>query len=181
MAALGSWGRILAAVLIIGVPALGCTRPPVPPAGPPPTVWRTPQETALHQALQEFYGSPYKPGGTDPSGVDCSGLVQAVFQRVGVALPRTVAQQFRQGQPVPRARLRFGDVVFFNRFCQARNYRLFRAGLLAPASAARVCHNGIYLGRGRFIHASRQGVYVSRLDAPVWQASFMGARRYLPP
>ncbi len=134
----------------------------------------------MSQALQVFYGAPYKSGGADPSGVDCSGLVQAVFQRAGILLPRTVAQQFNAGQPVGLGELRFGDVVFFNRFCQTGKHPLFMAGLLPPAYASEVCHNGIYLGQGRFVHASPKGVYVSRLDAEIWRMSFMGARRYLP-
>jgi cell wall-associated NlpC family hydrolase len=131
---------------------------------------RTPQELVLEQSLQEFYGAPYKSGGADPAGVDCSGLVQAAFQRAGVNLPRTVAQQFNSGQPVDLEGLRFGDVVFFNRFCQTRKFDLFMAGILPPA-----------YGQGRFVHASPKGVYVSRLDAEVWRVSFMGARRYLAP
>jgi cell wall-associated NlpC family hydrolase len=130
--------------------------------------------------LQEFYGAPYKSGGADPAGVDCSGLVQTTFQQAGVNLPRTVAQQFNAGEAVGIEGLRFGDVVFFNRFCQTRKHDLFLAGILPPAYAAEVCHNGIYIGDGRFVHASPKGVYVSRLDAEVWRGSFMGARRYLP-
>lgn len=170
--------------LALGWLASGCTRPPPPsgpPIGAPPVFERTPQEMALDQSLQEFYGAPYRSGGSDPSGVDCSGLVQTAFQRAGVALPRTVAQQFSTGQPVPLEGLRFGDVVFFNRFCQTKKYDLFMAGILPPAYAAEVCHNGIYIGQGRFVHASPQGVFVSRLDAQVWRVSFMGARRYLAP
>jgi cell wall-associated NlpC family hydrolase len=130
--------------------------------------------------LQEFYGAPYRSGGADPTGVDCSGLVQAAFQRAGVNLPRTVTQQFNAGDAIGLDGLRFGDVVFFNRFCQTRKHDLFLAGILPPAQAEEVCHNGIYIGGGRFVHASPKGVFVSRLDADVWRLSFMGARRYLP-
>jgi len=112
--------------------------------------------------------------------VDCSGLVQAVYQRAGVVLPRTVAQQFYQGTPVTVSELRFGDVVFFNRFCQVRGSGYFTAGIFPQDLAEQVCHNGVYVGKGRFVHASPKGVFVSRLDAEVWRASYMGARRYLP-
>lgn len=175
--------QFLGILLIWGCLVIGCTRPPpaAPPVGvEPPERAPTPQELALHQALQAFYGAPYKSGGSNPNGVDCSGLVQAAFQQIGINLPRTVIQQFNTGQPVSLEELRFGDVVFFNRFCQVEKRPLFMAGLLPPAYAAEVCHNGIYLGQGRFVHASPKGVYVSRLDAEVWRASFMGARRYLP-
>jgi cell wall-associated NlpC family hydrolase len=136
----------------------------------------------LEQAVSGFHGAPYRSGGTTPSGVDCSGLVQSAFQQAGVNLPRTVAQQFGQGQPVALHDLRFGDVVYFNRYCQiARSRNYFAAGMmLNPAHDEQACHNGIYLGQGRFIHASPKGVYISRLDAEVWRVSFLGARRYLP-
>jgi len=166
---------VLAAFLLAGCTAA----PPLPPAplAPPPPGVRSPQEMALERALGEFYGAPYKSGGSTPQGVDCSGLVQAAFQRAGVNLSRTVAQQYEEGRPVPPGDLRFGDVVFFNRYCQRE---VFTAGLLAPpAWASQVCHNGIYVGQGRFVHASPQGVFVSRLDADIWRASFTGARRYL--
>jgi cell wall-associated NlpC family hydrolase len=142
-------------------------------------VLRSRQELALERALSEFSGAPYRLGGTTPAGVDCSGLVQSVFQRAGTPLPRTVAEQFSEGRPVAPGELRFGDVVFFNRYCQTRGRELFTAGILSHAYADEACHNGIYLGQGRFIHASPRGVFVSRLDAETWRISFMGARRYL--
>jgi len=162
-----------------GPPPPGPTVMPLPTPAPPSA--RTPQEEALDRALSGFHGAPYRSGGTDPSGVDCSGLIQATFHQAGVNLPRTVAQQFGQGQPVALHNLQFGDVVFFNRYCQtARSRSYFAAGMFNPAQAEQVCHNGIYIGQGRFIHASPKGVFVSRMDAEVWRVSFMGARRYLP-
>ncbi|MBM4294880.1 MAG: NlpC/P60 family protein [Deltaproteobacteria bacterium] len=168
------WGAILILTLLLAACAQA---PPRPPALPPPPLG--PQEAVLDQALQEFYGAPYKSGGATPQGVDCSGLIQAVFVRAGVALPRTVAQQFREGRNLAVSELRFGDVVFFNRFCQTRKYGLFTAEMI-PGLTDEVCHNGIYVGQGRFVHASPKGVFVSRLDAEVWRVSYMGARRYLP-
>ncbi len=185
MSAAGSFRRLMLIFVGFGCLTPGCTGPHPPPgppiAGPPPLVERAPQEAAIDRALQEFYGAPYKSGGADPAGVDCSGLVQAAFQRAGVNLPRTVAQQFSTGETVRIEGLRFGDVVFFNRFCQTQKHDLFLAGILPPAYAAEVCHNGIYIGDGRFVHASPKGVYVSRLDVEVWRLSFIGARRYLAP
>jgi len=177
----GYWVVILgAALLLAGCGAPPPRRPAAVPQPPDPPVFRTPQEYALNQAISSFHGAPYRSGGTTPSGVDCSGLVQTSFHQAGVNLPRTVAQQYGQGQPVGLSELRFGDVVFFNRYCQtARSRKFFAAGMLNPAYAEQVCHNGIYLGQGRFIHASPKGVFVSRLDAEVWRISFMGARRYL--
>ena len=177
----GFWWVFLGVTLWLA----GCAAPPpprpvaVPPLPPPPAI-RTPQELALDRAIGEFHGAPYLSGGTAPSGVDCSGLIQTAFHQAGVNLPRTVAQQYGQGQPVGLSELRFGDVIFFNRYCQIRARNFFTAGILPPAYAEQVCHNGIYLGQGRFIHASPKGVYISRLDAEVWRLSFIGAKRYLP-
>lgn len=175
--------RRFGVALLISLLLTGCggaPSRPKPPA-PPTPLTRTPQDWALNQALNEFYGAPYRSGGTTPAGVDCSGLIQAVFQRAGVGAPRTVAQQYGYGRPVNAGQLRFGDVVFFNRYCQIRGPKrdYFFAGILPPAYAQEVCHNGIYLGEGRFVHASPKGVFVSRLDAEVWRQSFMGARRFM--
>jgi cell wall-associated NlpC family hydrolase len=169
----------LKTILLLSLILAGCAAEPRRPGPPPPPFGLGPQEAALDQAIQEFYGAPYKSGGTTPLGVDCSGLVQTAFLRAGVALPRTVAQQFREGRSLAVSELRFGDVVFFNRFCQTRKYGFFTGGMI-PGLTDEVCHNGIYVGQGRFVHASPKGVFVSRLDAEVWRVSYMGARRYLP-
>jgi cell wall-associated NlpC family hydrolase len=178
-----TYRAILGVLLVAGLMA-GCAgappAPPVQPAAPPPSRL-TPQEAALERALRDFYGAPYLSGGTTPAGVDCSGLVMAAYRRVGLTLPRTVADQYRQGQPVAPGRWRFGDVLFFNRWCQVKKSGPALAAILPPEAAREVCHNGIYLGHGRFIHASSQGVQVSSLDAEVWRVSYLGAKRYLSP
>lgn len=168
------------AALLAGCAGAPPSPPPPPVLGPPPQAYRSPQEVALERALGEFYGAPYRAGGCTPDGVDCSGMIQALFQRAGVVLPRTVAQQYNAGRPVGAGDLRFGDVVFFNRYCQTRSRGPYLAGIFPSFNADEVCHNGIYLGEGRFVHASPRGVMVSRLDAETWRLSFRGARRYLP-
>jgi len=180
-----TYRRLLGAVLAAAWLLSGCAGapPPAPPlesVAPLPPVSRGPREVALERALGEFSGAPYLSGGTTPAGVDCSGLIQALYQRAGVHLPRTVADQYQAGQPVERNQLHFGDVVFFNRYCQTGGRGPFLAGILSPGFEDEVCHNGIYLGGGRFMHASPRGVFISRLDAEVWRVSFRGARRYLP-
>ncbi len=181
----GRYLRTVAIILGLAGFLFGCAGAPPPPGPPPgigplPQAFRGPQEVALEQALGEFAGAPYRSGGTTPEGVDCSGLIQAMYQRAGVILPRTVAQQYNAGRQVGPGELRFGDVVFFNRFCQTRGRDVYLANILPSFNADEVCHNGLYLGEGRFIHASPRGVLVSRLDAETWRISFRGARRYLP-
>jgi uncharacterized protein YycO len=89
-------------------------------------------------------GKPYRWGGTGPNGYDCSGLVQQAWRAAGVRIPRVARTQYhRISNKVGRARLRAGDLVFFN-------------GL---------GHVGMYVGRGRFIHSPHPGqtVRVTRL------------------
>ncbi len=175
-----------ALILVILAAALlwcGCGRarkPAIAPLPPPPAAPATPQASALERALAEYYRSPYRSGGTTPAGVDCSGLVMGAFHRVGLALPRTVAQQYEAGQPVPREQLRFGDVVFFNRYCQVWKAGPYMAAMLPSGQVAEICHDGIYLGDGRFMHASPRGVEIGNLNDEVWRASFIGARRFFP-
>lgn len=160
----------------------GCAKAPRrPPAAvlPPPRPEPTPQEAVLKQALGKFYGAPYRHGGTTPAGVDCSGLVLAVYQQVGFSLPRSAADQFTTGQPVPLNKLRFGDVVFFNRYCQFSKSGPYMASILPSSYVSQTCHNGIYLGNGRFVHASPRGVEISNLNDEVWRASYIGARRFI--
>ena len=179
-----TYRRLLGAALGAALLLAGCAGapPPLPPEplAPLAPVTRSPREVALERAVGEFSGVPYCSGGTTPAGVDCSGLIQALYQRTGVRLPRTVADQYQAGTPVGHQELRFGDVVFFNRYCQVRGRGPYLAGILSLGDEDEVCHNGIYLGGGRFMHASPRGVFISRLDAEVWRVSYRGARRYLP-
>jgi cell wall-associated NlpC family hydrolase len=105
-----------------------------------------------------YLGVPYRWGGSSPStGFDCSGFVMYVYRQVGVSLPHNAAMQYRHGRAVSRGSLRRGDIVFFN-------------GL---------GHDGIYLGGGRFIHASSSGdvVKISRLSEGWYSSRYVGARR----
>jgi len=115
-----------------------------------------------NQALS-LLGVRYKFGGSTPdTGLDCSGLVQYVFQQVtGVTLPRTAKEMSRLGDKVAMAELAPGDLVFFN----TRRFAF--------------SHVGIYLGDNRFIHAPRRGreVEIAEIDRRYWQARFDGARR----
>ena len=83
-------------------------------------------------------GTPYRFGGTTPSsGFDCSGFVRYVLGAIQLVLPRTAAQQATLGATIPKdtTRLRPGDLLTFGR-------------------GGRVTHIGIYVGSGRYVHAS---------------------------
>jgi cell wall-associated NlpC family hydrolase len=116
---------------------------------------------------QSFLGLPYRWGGhTAEKGFDCSGLTMAVYDLVGLHLPRTSLAQFRSGIPVSEENLDRGDLVFF--LGQNQN---------------RVSHVGIYTGDGYFIHApgKNRAIQVESLSTRYFRNRFAGARTYLSP
>ncbi len=116
----------------------------------------------LVQIAAGFIGTPYKFGGDDPRGFDCSGLVVYSFDRLGVEVPRTAADQRRAAQRVKCNALTPGDLLFFRTKTRA------------------VDHVGIYAGAGRFIHAPRSGhvVTYAYLDDPYYESHFVSAGRF---
>jgi hypothetical protein len=114
---------------------------------------------------KRFIGTPYRWGGTSPDeGFDCSGLTMVVYQLNGLKLPRSSRQQYRAGIPIGRDELMQGDLVFF-----------------ATSGSRRISHVGIYVGKGRFIHAPGRGkkIRTDRLARRYYKARYMGARTYL--
>ncbi|HIO96100.1 MAG TPA: peptidoglycan endopeptidase [Campylobacterales bacterium] len=83
-------------------------------------------------------GKSYKWGGNGPYNYDCSGFTQEVFEKNGIIIPRLSKEQAKVGQKVKRHQLQKGDLVFFH-----------------SKASTTVDHVGIYLGNGKFIHASR--------------------------
>ena len=119
---------------------------------------------ALVGTALSLRGAPYRNGGADPNGFDCSGFTQYVFGRHGIALPREVLNQFQQGRSVKDAELAPGDLLFFT--------------TVAPGPT----HVGIAIGGDQFVHApSSTGVVrVERLSASYWSTRYLGARRLTP-
>ena len=110
---------------------------------------------AMHQL-----GVPYRYGGSDPSGFDCSGLVQYSYALAGKRVPRTTRQLWSSTDSVRPQDLQVGDLLFFQ-------------------FDGRMSHVGLYLGGRRFVHApsSGQRVSVASLDAPYYEAALLRAGR----
>ena len=111
---------------------------------------------ALYEAVNSWLGVPYKYGGTDRKGIDCSAFVGTIYKEVyGVTLNRTANDMLRDVKLIAKSQLKEGDLVFFTN------------------SKGKVSHVGIYLKEDLFAHASTSnGVSVSRLDNKYWEKHF---------
>jgi len=120
--------------------------------------------TQIETLAKKYLGGKYLWGGTKPSGFDCSGYTQYIFNKVGVELPRTANEQFQIGQEVTGA-LTKGDLLFFN---------------TDPKRGIPITHVGVYLKEGKFIHAAskNKGIIISPL-AGKYQRTYRGAKRLL--
>lgn len=117
----------------------------------------------LIEGARSWLGTPYRYGGTDRDGVDCSGFVQRLFADVAaVSLPRNSAKQAEDCRPVARNVLQPGDLVFFN----------------GSRVGGGIGHVGLYVGDQRMIHASTsRGVIVSDINADYYACRYCGGGR----
>jgi len=179
------FGGLLAAILAGGwlyqrpaPPLAAVPRPALPllavaerrPAPTPPA----PRADSLVRFALAQIGTNYCYAGTSPStGFDCSGFVQYVFTRFGVAVPHSTAQLISAGRPVPRAQARPGDIVVFTGTA---------AGSTTPG------HAGIVISAAgevplRFVHSSsakkESGVKISQVEGSGYERRFMQVRRVI--
>jgi cell wall-associated NlpC family hydrolase len=156
--------RVIALVLVVAVCGCAGMRPqPLYRSGESSREAHLPRVSRddLLSEVSIYHGARYREGGTSMVGVDCSGLIQAVFGSLGVRLPRTVTEQFGHGVPVSRKDVRTGDLVFFG-----------KTGL--PA------HVGIAISNTEMIHASSsKGVLVEDIDSFSRAMRLVGIRRII--
>jgi murein DD-endopeptidase len=119
--------------------------------------------TRVAAIADDMVGTPYRYGGADPRGFDCSGLVYYVYRQAGAEAPRTTSDQYRQSRRVRLSRLLPGDLLFFR------------------MSRRKPSHVGIYVGHGRFVHAPSSGKAVdyASLDDDYWREHLIGTGRLL--
>lgn len=142
---------LLLCVTLIG----GCVQSPKTINGTTTSYWDNPNNARFLDQYQKWQGTPYRLGGNNLYGVDCSAFVQAVYyDAYGLTLPRTTAFQSKVGKKVAYSEAKSGDLIFFKTGRKTR-------------------HVGIYLGADAFMHASTsKGVIISRLDNPYWASVF---------
>jgi peptidoglycan DL-endopeptidase LytE len=112
---------------------------------------------ALIAEGKKYIGVPYQWGGNTPTGFDCSGFLNYVFNTQGINIPRTVETIWRSGTSVSSPQK--GDIVFFTTYKKGPS------------------HAGIYLGNNKFLHASTSaGVTISDLNNVYWNPRYIGAK-----
>ena len=130
------------------------------PGAPSLTMHRYDGRSVAEYALA-FQGVPYRFGGADPAGFDCSGLVQYVFAQYGIAVPRIVEEQWQVGDKVKSSDIKPGDLLFFS------------------TKGPGVSHVAIAVDGERFGHAPNSAgvVRVEALSSAYWGSHYLGARR----
>ena len=156
-------------LLLLAATLAGCASAPVPSPAPADAAARQegavrsnqPQRNDIALYALGLLDTQYRWGGRGPAtGFDCSGLVSHVFQEaIGLRVQGTSAQLGQKARPVPAQQLLPGDLVFFNTL------------------GTRHSHVGVYVGNGRFVHASnpRTGVRVDHLSNRYYAQRFEGA------
>ena len=128
----------------------------------PKSVKQTWTQKRLSKHFHSWQRTPYRLGGISKSGIDCSGFVKITYRDVfSRTIPRSTELLAKAGKNISRKNLKFGDLVFFK-------------------TSRKVRHVGIYVGRGKFIHASTsRGVMQSNLGSSYWKKHYWKAKRIL--
>lgn len=118
-------------------------------------------QTMLAQAMSAL-GTPYVWGGATDAGFDCSGLVAWAYEQIGVALPRTAAEQFNVTTRIEQADLLPGDLVFFQN-----------------TSGEGITHVGMYVGSGYMLNAPSENevVQLESISTTFWTSHLAGFGR----
>jgi lipoprotein Spr len=120
-------------------------------------------DSGINNFVKEWIGKPYRFGGEDKNGIDCSAFVQRFYKDVyGMIISRTCYYQYINTKRVASNDLQIGDILFFD-------------SKRSPSG----WHAGVYIGNDQFIHAAnyKEGVKISCIDNPNYIKNFKGAGR----
>lgn len=153
------WFMYLYLILVL----TACASDPPVATVAPHTAYHGNSPQRLQQHFSAWRGTPYRMGGLNRQGIDCSGFVYVTYRDVyGISLPRTTERLSATGEAITLKQAAPGDLL------------IFKTGFKQK-------HVGIYLGGGRFIHASTsEGVITSSLHTQYWSDAYRQARRVLP-
>jgi len=115
------------------------------------------RDLELYSFIELWYGAPYRWGGNERTGVDCSGFTHILYREVyGQKIAKNSEQIFLQDtENTASGQLKEGDLVFFK------------------IGGTKIDHVGVYLQNNRFVHATkRRGVVIDSLDDPYWSSVF---------
>ncbi|RCH54475.1 glycoside hydrolase [Mucilaginibacter hurinus] len=116
----------------------------------------------LFEFVHEWVGTPYRFGGSSRRGIDCSGFTKEIYAKVfNLTIKRSSRDIFSMVSPVRKDELKEGDLVFFK--IRSRS----------------ISHVGVYLGNGRFAHASNKGVAISNLEEGYYNRYFYKGGRLM--
>ena len=133
----------------------------------PKVKYKKPSRDALARTLKEKLGTAYVWAEEGPKAFDCSGLTYYSYGRMNMTIPRVAREQAKVGTEVTKEALVYGDLVFFN---------------TSKHRSDKITHVGIYIGDGKFQHASssKEGVIISDLNSSYYRSRLITCRRYLP-
>ena len=120
-------------------------------------------DTTLNKFIWHWVGKPYRLGGTNEKGIDCSNFNRKLYNDVySIEMPNVCYKQWAVTERVKRDSLKVGDLLFFS----SRE---------SPSG----WHCGTYIGNNLFVHAANraEGVKISTLEEPKYKRRYKGAGR----
>lgn len=130
-----------------------------------PNTFSIQENKEIIQASKQFMGIPYRNGGMDLDGMDCSGFLFSLYAGNSFIIPRTTGLQMEFGYPIEKSSIETGDWLFFKTNGAAQ---INHVGLVTQITSKNIL----------FIHASTsKGIREDDLYQSYWTRSFVKALR----